>query len=95
MTLIVSATSAIVLSLAIALVALVPNSNVIAAMFPPWWDAATIFEAAAAAGDPVRVGRLPWVVIVRGDPAQLAKRLHAAGAFLVMDSRFFAGCGFQ
>jgi hypothetical protein len=92
-TLVASVAAAIVLSVATILVVSVPRSNVVAALFPPWWGSKTIFEAAAEAGDPVRLGRFPWVMIVHGDPSHLAHRLRTAGALLLVDSRFFAGCG--
>ena len=69
-----------------------PRSDKVAAVFPPWWSAAQAFEAAAGAGRIVALGQLRSVLIVHGDPVQLARNLRQAGALLVFDSSRSAGC---
>jgi hypothetical protein len=83
---------AIVGTLVIPLAAAAPASNVVAAVFPPWWNAADVFKAAASAGEPLRVGQFSSIVVVRGDRLALAARLRSAGALILIDSRVFAGC---
>ena len=65
----------------------------LAAVFPPWWSSARVFEAAAAADVAVlRAGAWPALVIVRpGDPGAPA-RLRASGAWLLLDGRAIGGC---
>ncbi|MBI1683880.1 hypothetical protein I4Q42_09380 [Caulobacter hibisci] len=57
----------------------------VAAIFPPWWSAARAASAAAAAGDISGAGAVPFILILRGDPATLGQRLHAAGALVLLD----------
>jgi hypothetical protein len=80
-------------SLAVAVAAASPRSSSIAAAFPPWWANSDIFKAAARAGDPLRIGRFPWIVIVRGDASDLSERLRSAGAIALVDANSLAGCG--
>lgn len=82
----------IVATLLVVLCSSLPHSDKVAAVFPPWWSAARAFDAAAGAGRIVALGRLSSVLIVHGDPAQLAHRLREAGALLVLDSSLSAGC---
>ena len=77
-----------------ALASMTPDSADVAAVFPPWWSASSIFIAASAVGVPVRSGRLPWVLVVHGDRADLGSRLRAAGALILLDPRRVRGCGF-
>ena len=69
-----------------------PPANMIAALFPPWWSAARIFQAAAGTGDIVGVGRVPSMIVVRSDRAALAARLRAAGALATFDANELGGC---
>lgn len=57
----------------------------VAAVFPPWWSVAQNISAAGSAGQIAAVGSAPFIVILRGDPADLAQRARAAGALLVLD----------
>jgi hypothetical protein len=70
----------------------VPASDIVAAIFPPWWSTERTFEAAASAGDLVEAGHFPMILIVRGDPAVLAARLYSAGALFIIDFRALGGC---
>ena len=54
-----------------------PAAGPLAAVFPPWWDGREAMVAAASAGDIVRFGLLPCIVIVAPDGAGAAERLPA------------------
>jgi hypothetical protein len=62
-----------------------------AGVFPPWWSAARIVDAAGRAGEIRGLGALPFVVIVSGPDA--AASLRRAGAFVVVGSDGLVGCG--
>jgi len=64
----------------------------VAAVFPPWWDAARVVSAAAAAGDIAGAGGAPFIVILRGDPAALNQRARTAGALLLLDPALAGAC---
>ncbi len=64
----------------------------IAAVFPPWWSPAKVVGAAASAGDLSGVGGVPFIVILRGDPADLEQRARAAGAVLLLDPALAGAC---
>lgn len=64
----------------------------VAAVFPPWWDAARTMGAAGAAGDIAGAGGAPFIVILRGDPATLNKRARAAGALILLDPALAGAC---
>ena len=68
------------------------EGDFVAAVFPPWWSAARIFEAAGGAGEIAGVGIVPAFVIVHGNAEALSARLHSAGAFIVMNVRSFIPC---
>jgi len=69
-----------------------PDAATLAAVFPPWWDRAASVQAAMAAGEVVRLGGAPDVVVVRSGAAGLARRLTASGAWLVLDPIVVSGC---
>lgn len=64
----------------------------IAAVFPPWWSAGQTLGAAASAGDVAGVGAVPFIVIVRGPPADLSQRVRSAGALLLLDPALAGAC---
>ena len=64
----------------------------VAAIFPPWWSAGQAMGAAGAAGEIAAVGTAPFILILRGDPADLAQRARAAGALLVLDPDLAGVC---
>jgi hypothetical protein len=80
-----------VLPLAVAAAALLapPAQGAVAAVFPPWWDAAAAVTAAGAAGPVVRLGALPFVVVVAAADRSV---LRAAGAWLLLDPVALGGC---
>ena len=64
----------------------------VAAIFPPWWSVAQSVSAAGSAGQIAAVGSAPFIVILRGDPADLAHRARSAGALLVLDPDLAGVC---
>ncbi len=64
----------------------------VAAVFPPWWDAARIVGAAGSAGDIAGAGGAPFVVILRGNPADLSQRARSAGALMLLDPALAGAC---
>lgn len=66
----------------------------VAAVFPPWWGLTRAFGAAAAAGGNVlRSGAWPALIVTQSPDPGFATRLHAAGAWLVLDPFGFGTCG--
>lgn len=64
----------------------------VAAVFPPWWDAARVVGAAGTAGDIAGAGGASFIVILRGDPATLHHRARTAGAWLLLDPALAGAC---
>lgn len=64
----------------------------VAAVFPPWWSVAQSVSAAGSAGRIAAVGGAPFIVILRGDPIDLAQRARSAGALLVLDPDLAGVC---
>ena len=64
----------------------------LAAVFPPWWSTARVFDAAGEAGNIAGAGGASFVVILRGDPARLAVRAREAGALLLLDPAMAGVC---
>lgn len=84
---------AIAVTLAFVLFLKNPREDTVAALFPPWWKASEIVNAAASAGQPVRFGTLRWIIVVTGDKSVLNQRLRAAGAILLLNADSVFGCG--
>jgi hypothetical protein len=57
----------------------------IAAVFPPWWSPAEAIAAGGSAGDIAGAGGAAFILVLRGDPADLARRARSAGAVLILD----------
>lgn len=64
----------------------------VAAVFPPWWSPAQIVGAAGSAGDIAGAGGAQFIVILRGDPADLSQRARSAGALLLLDPALAGAC---
>ena len=64
----------------------------IAAVFPPWWSPAEIIAAAGSAGTISGAGGAGNILILRGDPADLAQRARSAGAILILDPDLAGVC---
>ena len=90
----VATTLAIVLGLfaAVAVNAAPRDPARIAAVFPPWWTSAQAVTAAASAGDIGAVGGAPFILILRGDATDLARRARSAGALLILDPDLAGVC---
>jgi len=77
-----------------ALFAALPSAPVqgpVAAVFPPWWDAGMIFDAASQSGLVLGFGAAPFVVLVAPNDARGQDTLRQAGAWLLPAGLF--GCG--
>ena len=61
------------------------SASTAAGVFPPWWSEAEIISAAARAGSIVGSGTLPFVIIVRVEDGDAAKRLSEQGALFSLD----------
>jgi hypothetical protein len=65
----------------------------IAAVFPPWWSAERSFAAAASSGGAiVREGAWPNILVLKPGDGDLAHRLYAAGAWLLLDPKALDAC---
>lgn len=65
----------------------------VAAIFPPWWGSERVLAAAADADAIiVREGAWPAILVVKSKHGDFAARLHAAGAWLLVDPRSVAAC---
>jgi hypothetical protein len=64
----------------------------IAVVFPPWWSATQTVAAAGTAGDIAAVGGASFIIILRGDPGDLARRARSAGALLILDPDLAGVC---
>lgn len=72
-------------------------SERVAAVFPPWWDAARIIGAAGSVGAIAGAGGAPFVVILRANPddkspSDLSQRARSAGALLLLDPALAGAC---
>lgn len=81
-------TTAAVLALAVA----PGRADAMAAVYPPWWTPARAAASAAAEGELQAVGGLATILIIRSDRPDLADRLRASGALLLIDSRLASFC---
>jgi hypothetical protein len=80
-------------SLLVAAATTVPaRAATLAAVFPPWWPADRALDAAAQAGNVLRVGASPYVVIVRSERPDLQARLRLAGALVLLNPFGAGGC---
>jgi hypothetical protein len=69
------------------------ESAPVAAIFPPWWSADRAFLATAAAGGAVvREGAVSSLLVAQSSEPGFRLKLHAAGAWLLLDPKAIAGC---
>jgi hypothetical protein len=69
------------------------DAEVVAVVFPPWWNAQKAIVAAASAGAAiVRITAVPSLLVVRPDGQDGLTRLREAGAWLAMDPQAVAAC---
>lgn len=70
-----------------------PLDRMVAAVFPPWWSAERVMEAAVAAGVPVvRAGGIETIVITASPDTRSDAHLRDAGALFLLDPLSAAGC---
>jgi hypothetical protein len=70
-----------------------PDTEVVAVVFPPWWNAQQALQAAASANAAfVRTTAIPAILVVRPDERAGLTRLREAGAWLAIDPRAVAAC---
>lgn len=81
------------LSLSVAVEARPRDPAQAAAVFPPWWSAASVFDAASRAGSVVSVGAMPFIVTVRSADGPVDARLRAVGAWFSVDPGLAKSCG--
>jgi hypothetical protein len=62
------------------------RSATIAAVFPPWWKASRVFEAAAGAGPLLDAGQASFVMLVGFTDPGVPDRLRSAGALVLLDA---------
>jgi hypothetical protein len=70
-----------------------PGTDVVAVVFPPWWSAQQIFQAAASANAAiVRTTAIPSLLVVRPEGNNGLSRLHEAGAWFSIDPQAVDAC---
>jgi hypothetical protein len=70
-----------------------PGAEIVAVVFPPWWNAQQVFAAAASANAAIiRMTAVPSLLVVRPDDHDGLTRLRGAGAWLTMDPQAIAAC---
>jgi hypothetical protein len=70
-----------------------PGAEVVAVVFPPWWNSQQALQAAASANAAiVRMTALPAILVVRPDDHEGLTRLHRAGAWFAIDPQAVAAC---
>lgn len=71
------------------------DSRLLAAVYPPWWEAARVIDAASSAGDIAAAGGWRNVIVLQSRSPGLAARLRQSGALWTMDARLARVCGDQ
>jgi hypothetical protein len=70
-----------------------PGVEVVAVLFPPWWNAQRAFLASASADAAViRITAVPSLLVVRPNRHDGLTRLRRTGAWLVMNPQAIAAC---
>jgi hypothetical protein len=70
-----------------------PGTEVVAVVFPPWWNAEQAFQASASANAAfVRTTAIPAILVVRPDDHAGLSRLREAGAWFAIDPKAIAAC---
>jgi hypothetical protein len=70
-----------------------PLSGPVALVFPPWWSAMQSMISAAGIGVVVRLGAVPFIVVVQPDRSGPRGRIRRSQAWLVLDPQALGGCG--
>jgi hypothetical protein len=70
-----------------------PDTEIVAVVFPPWWNIEQTLSAAATAHAAfVRTTAIPAILVVRPDTEAGLSRLREAGAWFAIDPRAVAAC---
>jgi hypothetical protein len=70
-----------------------PGTEVVAVIFPPWWNSRQALQAAASANAAiVRMTALPAILVVRPDDQEGLTRLRHAGAWFAIDPQAIEAC---
>jgi hypothetical protein len=70
-----------------------PGEDVVAAIFPPWWNADRSLAAVAAAKAAiVRAGGIPSILVVQAPGPDGLQRLRDAGAWFAVDPKAVGAC---
>jgi hypothetical protein len=70
-----------------------PDSEVIAVVFPPWWNSQQALTATASANAAiVRLTAIPALLVVRPGDQEGMARLREAGAWFAIDPQAIAAC---
>ncbi|HEY0236487.1 MAG TPA: hypothetical protein VGC86_15755 [Afipia sp.] len=70
-----------------------PDTEIVAAIFPPWWSARhAVLAVAEADAMLVRGGAIPAIVIVKPARDDGLKKLRSAGAWFAVDPQAVAAC---
>jgi hypothetical protein len=84
---------AVCLAAALTLTLRPPASGPVALLFPPWWSTMRSVVAAASMGSVVRLGAVPFIVVVQPDRNGLRVSAARNVAWLVLDPQALGGCG--
>ena len=68
-------------------------SGPVALLFPPWWNAMRSVVAAASVGSVIRLGAVPFIVVVQPDRRRPRGGVGPSQAWLVLDPQALGGCG--
>jgi hypothetical protein len=69
------------------------GAEVVAVVFPPWWDAQQAISATASANAAIiRTGIVPTILIVQLSKPDGLSRLHQAGIWLAVNPQAIGGC---
>lgn len=70
-----------------------PDSEAVAAVFPPWWSGAKALTAAASAdASIIRTGAFATIMIVKPATHDGLEKLREAGALLTIDPQAIGAC---
>ncbi len=64
-----------------------------AGVFPPWWSAGHVVDAASRAGPVAAAGAVPFIVVIHAPKGDASARLLDAGALFILDPGLARACG--
>ncbi|MEW7008406.1 hypothetical protein [Lentilitoribacter sp. EG35] len=72
---------------------LMPKSEKVAVILPPWSEPSKIIQVIADAGGAlVNGGRLDWIAVTTSESDDFVSKLYQAGAVIVIDGYIAAAC---